>query len=93
MNIKDILKEYLTVLKKEDIENLSSLLNDKSTLFTPLDGLIPGRDNIINYIIKQKEWLNIKNARVEIFNIIDIKNRIIIELTILLVSFTFQLLY
>lgn len=82
MNIKEILKQYLTVLKKEDIENLSSLLNNKSTLYMPLDGLIYGRDNITKYIIKQKDWLNVKNARVEIFNIIDIKNRIIIELTI-----------
>ena len=82
MNIKNILKQYLTVFKKEDIENLSSILNNKSTLYTPLDGLISGRDNITKYIIKQKEWLNVKNARVEIFNIIDIKNRIIMELNI-----------
>lgn len=82
MNIKEILKEYLTVLKKEDIDALSSLLNNRSTMYTPLDGLISGRMKIKNYIMNQKDWLNTKNARVEIFNLIDAKNRIIIELSI-----------
>jgi hypothetical protein len=82
MNIKELLKEYLTVLKKEDIEALASLLDSNSTIYTPLDGLISGRDKIKKYIIKQKDWLNTKNARVEIFNIIDVKNRVVIELNI-----------
>ena len=82
MNIKELLKEYLTVLKKEEIETLASILDKNCTIYTPLDGLISGRDKIKSYIIKQKDWLNNKNARVEIFNIIDVKNRIVIELNI-----------
>lgn len=82
MNIKEVLKEYLTILKKEDIDALSSLLNNESTIYTPLDGLISGRDKIKKYVIKQKDWLNNKNARVEIFNIIDVKNRVVLELII-----------
>lgn len=84
MNIKKIIKEYFTILKKEDIESLSSILNDKSIIYTPLDGKIIGRDNIKNYILKQKEWLNTKKAKVEVINSIDITNRIVIEFVIYL---------
>jgi hypothetical protein len=80
MNIKKIIKEYFTILKKEDIESLSSILNVKSILYTPLDGKIIGRENIKNYILKQKEWLNTKKAKVEVINYIDNTNRVVIEL-------------
>ena len=84
MNIKKIIKEYFTILKKEDIESLSSILDDNSIMYTPLDGKIIGRDNIKKYILRQKEWLNTKKAKVEVINSIDITNRIIIEFIIYL---------
>ena len=82
MNIKNIIKEYFTILKKEDIDNLSSILDINCLLYTPLDGEIIGRENVKNYIIGQKEWLNDKKAKVEVINTIDDNNRIIIEFTI-----------
>jgi hypothetical protein len=82
MNLKIIIKEYFTVLKKEDIDNLSSLLDEECILYAPLDGLIKGRNYIKKYIIEQKEWLNSKKARVDVINTIDSNNRIVIEFVI-----------
>ena len=82
MNLKKIIKEYFTILTKEDIDNLSSVLNKDCLLYSPLDGEIKGRNNIKNYIINQKEWLISKKAKVDVINTIDNDNRIVIELVI-----------
>ena len=82
MNIKNIFKEYFTILKKEDIDNISSVLNNDCILYTPLNGKISGRKKIKNYFIKQKVWLNIKKAKIDMINTIDINNRMIIEFVI-----------
>jgi hypothetical protein len=82
MNIKNIFKEYFTILKKEDIDNISSVLNNDCILYTPLNGKISGRKKIKNYFIKQKIWLNIKKAKIDMINTIDINKRIIIEFVI-----------
>ena len=82
MNIKNIIKKYFTILTKEDIDNLSSILSNKCIMYTPLEGKIFGRDNIKKYFIQQKEWLNTKKAKVDIINTIDINHRIVIEFVI-----------
>jgi len=82
MNLKKIIKEYFTVLKREDIDDLSSVLNEECKLYTPLEGEIKGRNNIKKYIIYQKDWLNLKKAKVDVINMIDNNNRIVIEFVI-----------
>ncbi len=82
MNIKKIIKKYFTVLKKEDIDNLSSVLNNESIMYTPFEGKIIGRNDIKNYFIEQKEWLNSKKAKIDVINTIDNNNRIVIEFVI-----------
>ena len=82
MNIKKIIKKYFTVLKKEDIDNLSSILNNESIMYTPFEGKIIGRNDIKNYFIIQKEWLNSKKAKIDVINTIDNNNRIVIEFVI-----------
>jgi len=82
MNLKKIIKEYFTILKKEDINNLSSILNNECILYTPFEGEIKGRNNIKKYFINQKEWLNSKKAKVDVINTIENNYRIIVEFII-----------
>ena len=79
MNIRQIIKESFTIIKKEDLDALFSILKKDSIMNIPTDEKIIGRQNINEYILKQKEWLKENNATVEIFNTIDTSNRLIIE--------------
>lgn len=82
MNIKKSIKDYFSILKEEDLDILISILKDESTISTPFEETLIGKDNIKNYIIRLKDWLKNKNANIEIFNSIDTDNRLIIEFVI-----------
>jgi len=79
MNAKDKIKAYFA-LKKKDIDTLFSLLKEDSTIFTPNDGLIKGRETIKKFVLNEKKWLNDQEAKIELMNFIDTEKRLIIEL-------------
>jgi len=81
MNAKDLIKKYFSIEKK-DIDALFLLLKENSSIFTPNDGFIKGRDSIKLFMLNEKEWLNKKEAKVELFNVIDTDERLIMEFQI-----------
>lgn len=83
--MKDKIKQYFTILNSEDINALFSMLDEDAVMITPFDGTITGRDAIQKNIVDLRAWLIDNNGKVTIQHMINIPDRLIIELDFLTV--------